>query len=309
MSWDGAALSLALAVPLAWLIDHVFGEPRNAFHPVAWFGRVMRPVGHALRKQSAALAFTGGAIAWLAVVLGVGAGAWLVQDGLVAWRPWLAAPVLASLLKPSFAWRMLDEEVFAVEVALDHGLVAGRQQLSGIVSRDVTGFGADEIRETAIESLAENLNDSVVAPLFWYAVLGLPGAAMYRVANTLDAMWGYHGPWEWAGKWSARADDVLSWLPARFTAVMLMLATGLGAWRRLRSQARLTPSPNSGWPMAAMALCLGVRLGKPGVYVLNDLARSPRAHDVAVARRLAAAVAWLAMLLSALSWFVRAGAG
>lgn len=307
MSVDAAALGLALAVPLAWLVDRKFGEPRNAFHPVAWFGTAMRPIGQWLRDRYALVAWPGGALAWLVAVAAVGAVAWWVQDALAVLPPWVAAPFLALLLKPSFAWRMLHEEVSAVENAFESGLDAARERLSRIVSRDVSGLDAGAIRETAIESLAENLNDSVVAPLFWYAVLGLPGAAIYRVANTLDAMWGYRGPWEWAGKWSARADDVLAWLPARLTAAMLMLAAGIGAWRRLRPQARLTPSPNGGWPMAAMALRLGVRLGKPGVYVLNDLARSPQAHDVAVALRLAAAVAWLAMLLASLSWIVRAG--
>jgi len=304
---SGAALTLAVAAPLAWLIDRAFGEPRNIFHPVAWFGAVMRPVGHALRRRGPAMAWTGGAIAWFVVVLGAGLVAWLVQDQLVALQSWLAAPALAVLLKPSFAWRMLDEEVLAIELALHDGLEEGRRQLSRIVSRDVTGFGAEEIRETAIESLAENLNDSVVAPLFWYAVFGLPGAVVYRAANTLDAMWGYHGTWEWAGKWSARADDVLSWLPARLTGVMLLLGTSRPWRRRLGCEACLTPSPNSGWPMAAMALRLGVRLGKPGVYVLNETAPPPQSSDVGEARRIAGNAAWAAMLLVALSWLVRAG--
>ena len=140
------------------------------------------------------------------------------------------------------------------------------------------------MRESAIESLAENLNDSVVAPIFWFALLGLPGAALYRFANTADAMWGYRGErngrvWEWAGKWAAWADDVLSWLPARITAVLLMVLAYRIEWRGLGQQARLTPSPNSGWPMAAMALCLGVRLGKPGVYTLNAAGRVPVSSD------------------------------
>jgi adenosylcobinamide-phosphate synthase len=154
------------------------------------------------------------------------------------------------------------------------------------VSRDVATLGAAEVRESAIESLAENLNDSVVAPLFWFVLLGLPGAAVYRFANTADAMWGYLGArngrdWTWAGKWAARADDALSWLPARLTALLLHgHFAGRAALSTLRREARRTPSPNSGWPMAAMALGLGVRLGKPGVYALNATAPSPCADDV-----------------------------
>lgn len=143
---------------------------------------------------------------------------------------------------------------------------------------------AAAVRESAIESLAENLSDSVVAPLFWFVLLGLPGAALYRFANTADAMWGYPGMrggryWQWAGKWAARADDSLSWLPARLTALLLWLAARGVRWSALRALARATPSPNGGWPMGAMALALGVRLSKPGVYVLNAAGRAARAED------------------------------
>jgi adenosylcobinamide-phosphate synthase len=164
-----------------------------------------------------------------------------------------------------------------------------------------------QVRESAIESLAENLNDSVVAPLFWFLLFGLPGAAVYRFANTADAMWGYRGErggrdWEWAGKWAARADDMQSWLPARITAVLLALATW--QWPRgLAAQARRTPSPNSGWPMGAMALLLGVRLGKPGVYLLNSAGRAAGGPDVrrcaAIGERAVAALAGGAVLLAA----------
>ena len=114
---------------------------------------------------------------------------------------------------------------------------------------------------------------SDIAPIFWFVLLCLPGAALYRFADTADAMWGYRGVrngqvWECGGKWAARADDGLSWLPARIPAVLLLLVAGrrgeLSAGR-LRSEAAKTPSPNSGWPMAAMALSLGVALCKPGV--------------------------------------------
>ena len=196
-------------------------------------------------------------------------------------HPWLGALVgavlLGLLLKPMLAWAMLKSEVLAVEAALGESLDAGRERLSWLVSRDVTALTETEVLESAIETLAENLNDSVVAPLFWFLILGLPGAALYRFANTADAMWGYPGVykgqnWAWAGKWAARADDVLSWMPARITALALLLVAGvrgLALLLRLPSEAMKTPSPNSGWPMAAMALQLGVALRKPGVYVLN----------------------------------------
>ena len=143
--------------------------------------------------------------------------------------------------------------------------------------------------------MAENLNDSVVAPIFWFVLLGLPGAAVYRFANTADAMWGYRGVyrgkhWEWAGKWAARADDVLSWAPARLTALLLAIAAQGLPLSALHKEAGKTPSPNSGWPMAAMALALNISLGKPGVYSLNPEGRAPEAPDTVLAQGLASKV-------------------
>jgi adenosylcobinamide-phosphate synthase len=304
MGWP-AAFTLALAVPLAWSIDAVFAEPRNAWHPVAWFGTAMRAVGRGVLKLPPALAFIGGGAAWLLSCLGVATLAWSIQHALLQLSPWIAVPLLALSLKPTFAWRMLRVEVESVERAIDQGAQAARDRLSRLVSRDVRELDVDAIRETAIETMAENLNDSLVAPLFWYAVFGLPGAALYRAANTLDAMWGYRGRWEWAGKVCARADDVLSWAPARLTAFLLMPGASLHAWRRLRTDARSTPSPNGGWPMGTMALRLGVRLRKPGVYSLNAEAPSPQGLHVARAGRCAGAAAWTAMAAAMLVWFVR----
>jgi adenosylcobinamide-phosphate synthase len=201
---------------------------------------------------------------------------------------------------------MLTDEVRAVEAALQQGLDAGRRRLAQLCSRDVSQLDTSAVRETAIESLAENLNDSLVAPLFWFAVAGLPGAWAWRAANTLDAMWGYRGRWEWAGKWAARADDALAWLPARLCALLL--------WRpsfapsTLRREARRTPSPNGGWPMAALALRLGVRLGKPGVYLLNPGAPPPDGAALARALRLAERAARTAFVLAALALLARHGA-
>ena len=199
----------------------------------------------------------------------------------------LASLLLGLALKPLLAWRMLRTEVQAVEQALQQSLPAGRERLSWLVSRDVSALSEAGVRESAIESLAENLNDSVVAPLFWFVMLGLPGAALYRFANTADAMWGYRGiyrgqRWEWAGKWAARVDDGLSWLPARLTAALLLLAAGPRGLRlagAVRAEAAKTLSPNSGWPMAAMALVLGVTLRKPQVYRLNPSGREAQALD------------------------------
>ncbi len=298
---SAAALLFALA------IDRCFGEPPARWHPVAWIGRYLGRASQCFAPRidsfprAAAIAFAAGAIAWCVGAAAVALAA-LALEALARRLPWPVAAVLLGIaLKPMLSWRMLQGEVLAVETALAESIDAGRSRLARLVSRDVHALGEVEVRESAIESLAENLNDSVVAPVFWFVLFGLPGAAIYRFANTADAMWGYRGvrdgrDWQWAGKWAARADDVLSWLPARLTALMLLLSFSLPF--RVRAavgattcrEADRTPSPNSGWPMAAMALGLGVRLGKPGVYTLNATGRKAVAADTQHAVRLAARV-------------------
>jgi len=300
---DGAALTPALALALAVGWDRWLGEPRDARHPVAWFGRALRPVGVWLRGLDAASAFLGGVLAWSTCVLLLGGLAWVFEERAHDWPVWVAAPLIAIALKPCFAWRMLRDEVRAVGAALDIGLDAGRERLRRLVSRDVAQLDAATVRESAIETLAENLNDSLIAPLFWFALFGLPGAVVYRVANTLDAMWGYRGAWEWAGKWSARADDLLSWLPARVSAAFLLPKPA--AWHELANEAKSTPSPNGGWPMGAMALRLGVRLSKPGVYTLNPKARSPEASDLERALHIAGRAAWSGIVLAGVACLAR----
>jgi adenosylcobinamide-phosphate synthase len=310
-------LSLAGALWLALLVDRWFGEPAARWHPVVWMGHYLGWMGQRIAPlgmqagQGADIArFVRGALAWGVGAIVIVALAWCLQRWLLSWHALAAIVLLGLLLKPLLAWRMLRDEVQAVETALQTSLDSGRAQLARLVSRDVSTLDAHQVRESAIESLAENLNDSLVAPLFWFALLGLPGAALYRYANTADAMWGYRGlraghDWTWAGKWAARADDVLSWLPARLTALLLALVRGGLSWRALRAQAPRTPSPNSGWPMAAMALALDVRLGKPGVYVLHEAGRAPQVGDTSRAVQLGERVVLLlALLLGAALLFV-----
>lgn len=292
MIWSEADLVVAaLAVLLALAVDRWLGEPPVRLHPVVWIGhylgwagqRIAPAAGIPLPQRDLA-AFARGAIAWCAGAILAITVALALQLGLQRLPAWGQLIALGLLLKPLLAWSMLKSEVLAVEAALSVSLQQGRGRLSWLCSRDTSVLSESQVRETALESLAENLNDSVVAPLFWFALAGLPGAALYRFANTADAMWGYRGErsgrvWEWAGKWAAHADDLLSWLPARLTALLLALAAGGLSLVRLRREARVTPSPNGGWPMGAMALALGVRLGKPGVYTLNATAQPPGPHD------------------------------
>lgn len=294
--WGWPAAAVWICVPLlALAVDWWLGEPRAAWHPVVWMGKALQWWGDRLAPSVPVARdlklFWHSALIWCALAAIVFVVAWVAQYLALMLHVFLAAALMALLLKPLLAWRMLHDEVLAVEVALGQSLPAGRAQLSRLVSRDVSALTAVQVRESAIESLAENLNDSVVAPLFWFALLGLPGAALYRFANTADAMWGYPGMrggryWQWAGKWAARADDVLSWVPARITALLLaVVAKGL-PFSTLARQARKTPSPNSGWPMAAMALALGVRLAKPGVYTLHSNGRRAGPLDTRRAARL-----------------------
>lgn len=300
-----AAAVPAVALLLALAIDRLFGEPPLRWHPVVWMGHYLGWAGRRLPDMRPRRAFVAGVLAWCAGALAVVALAALAESLLRRW--WLGhgagdalavAGVLGVLLKPMLSWRMLRDEVAAVEAALGQGVDAGRRQVARLASRDTTQLSAGEVRETAIETLAENLNDSVIAPLFWFAVAGLPGAVLFRYANTADAMWGYRGRWEWAGKFAARADDVLAWLPARLTARLLLPLRC--RWARLAREARLTPSPNGGWPMAAMALALGVRLRKPGVYALHRHAPEPAPADVTRALQRAGRGLWIAALMLAL---------
>jgi len=323
---DAAMLCLpVVALLVALAIDHFLGEPPVRFHPVVWMGnyltwageqvqslsrQALASTGTAVENEQADLpAFTLGALAWLWGMLLVGAAACAIEQTLLAWLEplrWtsllLAGLLLGMVLKPALAWAMLRTEAQAVEEALsglpDGSLARGRERLRFLVSREVSDLSEVQVRESVIESLAENLNDSVVAPIFWFVLLGLPGALMYRFANTADAMWGYPGMyrgrnWQWAGKWAARADDVLSWIPARITALLLALAAAGVSLKSLYRDAARTPSPNSGWPMAAMALALGCSLSKPQVYVLNAPGREPEAADTGRAIRLAGRALWI----------------
>ena len=316
-------LIFPLALVLALLIDRLFGEPPVRLHPVVWMGNYLAWAGKRVQAvtQPAGLddfkAFWVSALYWCvgaALITGV---TWALQSVIQGLWFGLSVLLLALMLKPLLAWAMLKSEVLAVEAALGQSLQAGRERLSWLVSRDTTQLSASEVRESAIESLAENLSDSVVAPIFWFLLFGLPGAALYRFANTADAMWGYKGVykgqnWEWAGKWAARADDVLNWVPARFTGVLLAVWHRVSL-RRLRAQACQTPSPNSGWPMAAMALALNVRLGKPGVYTLNPAGHAPQAAQlflaIVYASNMLTALVFIVLIATVFIFFLKRAGG
>ncbi len=285
---------------LAALLDAVLCEPPARLHPVVGIGRLLAGLERSWRPGAGA-----GALAWAAgaaVVLALSLLAWW---GVTLVKTPLRVLITGLLLWPAFSLQMLTAEVAAVEAALSHDLDEARARLAHLVSRDTGGLDEAGVRMAALETLAENLSDSLVAPLFYFVLFGLPGAWFYRYANTADAVWGYRTPryrrWGWL---AARADDALNWIPARLTALLLAPRDRAA----LRREAGRTPSPNAGWPMAALALALGVRLEKRGVYVLNPTGREPEPADLrralARVRRTAAAVYALAALLSWGRWGV-----
>jgi adenosylcobinamide-phosphate synthase len=285
------------ALAVALLLDAAFGEPPAALHPVVWIGRFIRLLErHAPRGAPAQLTYGTGMALLVPTTAAALAG---LGERMTAWlgarAGWPACVVEAVLLKPAFAARMLLDAGHAVQVALACGdVAAARRALRALVSRDVTALEPPLLAAAAVESLGENASDALVAPLLWYAVAGLRGAWAYRAINTADAVVGYHGRYEWLGKAAARVDDGANVLPARLTAMLLVLAAALcggdaaGAWRVLRRDSACTASPNAGRPMAALAGALGVRLEKVGQYVLNPPGVLPDAATIAAARRIAA---------------------
>jgi adenosylcobinamide-phosphate synthase len=292
-------------IVLAAIADGLLGEPPARLHPVALMGRYLSWAGRR-RTGRPTTDLLGGTAAWLVGAAASGAAAAALERVARRSPAALGALLRAAGLWPLFSLRLLLEEVARVEGAQSRGPAAARCAVSRVVGRPVAGLPPAAVRSAALESLSENLSDSLVAPLLWSALLGLPGAAVYRFANTADAMWGHHGDLEWWGKPAARLDDLANLVPARATS--LLLAAGPVPLGALRREAARTSSPNAGWPMAALALRLGVRLEKVGHHRLNGSGRPPAAADTGRALRLVAARAGLAVaLLGGLEAAVRRG--
>lgn len=306
---SAAALGLALA------IDLLYGELPSRMHPVVWMGTLIRWGEKVLPSRGVYRQLLGGALLALVVPLGCAA---LTAVALGWLRPWPVAAFVVEVLSLTamFAARGLGEAARQVRQALDaDDLDAARRALSSLCSRDPSLLSGEELVGASIESVAENTSDSFVAPLFYYVLFGLPGAVFYRAVNTLDAMVGYHGRYEYLGKASARLDDALNLIPARLTAVLLLLGgalarkdvrRGLAVWRR---DAASTESPNAGHPMATMAGLLGVRLEKTGHYRLGDALEGLAPHQIDVAWRIVqlAGGAWFLLVLSALAAAAHSG--
>jgi len=297
---------MAGAASIALIADLLLGEPPARIHPTVWMGRWLA-AGRARRRARTPLAaliegslvLAGGVAATAALALTAGE--------LLRRAPGPARPGLTgAALKPALSLRALVAAATSVQRALERERIGAARRILAwhLVSRDTRGLSASDVAGAAIESVAENLSDGLIAPLLAFRVGGLSAAYIYRMLNTADAMLGYRDPdLEWFGKSAARIDDVANLLPARATALLICCCahTGRGSPRRAvraaLADAGRTASPNAGWPMAAMAGALGVNLVKRGHYSLNPRGRAPVAADIARSCRIAIAAALLAVAL------------
>ena len=287
--------------------DLSLGEPPSSMHPTVGMGRLVS-AGRSRRTSTAprkSLIEGAATVAVGAIATAVTA---TVVQRLISRAPKpIRAIAEGAALKPALAVRDLLRAAQSVETALERGRLNRARDLLAwhLVSRDTSDLSASGVAAAAIESVAENFNDGLVAPLFWYRTGGLPAAYVFRFVNTADAMIGYRSAdLEWFGKTAARLDDLLAFAPARIAAILIAVAaattgdSGGHAILRALLDAENTASPNAGWPMAAMAGALGVRLEKVDHYVLNKPARLPRAADIRRARRIVMTASMFATLFA-----------
>jgi adenosylcobinamide-phosphate synthase len=248
----------------AVVLDRIFGDPRR-WHPLAGFGRIAAWIE--MRMNTAArprLQRLAGICAVLLLLV-----PFVAASAAVSAIPVWGWAIQTLLLYFTLGATSLAQHARAVKTALDaNDLPAARIKVGMIVSRDTDTMQSDDIAKATIESVLENGNDAVFGTMFWFIVFGAPGAIAYRLANTLDAMWGYHTPRYFYFGWAAaRLDDVLNWIPARLTAFTYsVLGHTRAAWHCWRSQGRRWYSPNAGPVMASGAGALGIVLGGPAIY-------------------------------------------
>lgn len=251
-----------MTVLLAMVLDALFGEPKWMWdripHPAVVIGRLInwadRQFNHGAMRR------TKGAVLLVALVAG-GATLGAVIEGVLGG---FGVVLVGAVL---LAQRSLADHVKDVADALRISVEDGRMMVARIVGRDTAEMGEADVARAAIESAAENISDGVIAPLFWFLVAGLPGLIVYKAVNTADSMVGYRTPRHEEFGWAAaRFDDLLNLIPARLTAVLILIVTGQGRWAEIARDARRHRSPNAGWPEAAFARGLDVALAGPRRY-------------------------------------------
>jgi adenosylcobinamide-phosphate synthase len=289
----------------ALAVDLLAGEPPPALHPVVWIGKATRALVRLVPRSSRWTELIGGGCIALLIPAGFALAAGEILAAAAPWR-WVQFVAGVWLLKSTFALGALREAIYAVRDALSRNeLAEARHALRSLCSRDSEQLDAQAVVAAAIESAAENASDSLIAPLFYYVLLGVPGAVFYRAVNTLDAIIGYRGAYEYRGKAAARLDDLCNLLPARLTAWLLLLGGRIAGgdwrdgWRMARRDHGRTESPNAGWPMAAMAGLLGVRLEKAGHYALGDAREELTVSKIDEAWRMVAVTSFIACGMTA----------
>ncbi len=295
-------LEILLILFLAIVIDLALAEPPNFVHSVAWMGSVTSFLARAGDNRRPLVQFLWG-VAMSLVTIGLFTAAVYFMLFYLKSLGSIAYVVLAALLlKLTFSLRGLRQVALGIKkLLLEEKLDEARFELRSLVSRDTRDLPKPLLVSATVESVAENTCDSFVAPLFYFLLLGVPGAIAYRVVNTLDAMVGYHGKYEYLGKFASRLDDVLNFVPARLTALLLVLAAflsrrdGRRSWQVVLSDHAKTESPNAGWSMATVAGALDVQLEKVGHYKLGsgNVLLVPETIDASLELMQIAVLAWL----------------
>lgn len=252
-----------LTLLIGWVIDNIIGDPARMPHPVVYFGKCISFGEHLLNKGRHRI-LKGGAMAVIFIL-----ATFFITDYVIkVCNPILANILSALLIFYCLAGTTLIREVRMVFEALDKSIEDGRRQVGRIVGRDTSRLSEQEIRKAALETLAENLSDGVVAPLFWLMILGVPGMIAYKMVNTLDSMIGYRTRrYLYFGKVAARIDDVANYIPARMTALLMILASGkLRLIPFVMKYGKRHASPNSGYPESALAGILDCQFGGTHIY-------------------------------------------
>ena len=269
-------MEIILILALAIALDLALGDPPNAIHPVAWMGKAISFLERGGNKHRPVVQLLYGVAMVLFTMALFAIPAYFIVFYLENLNQIAYIVTAAVLLKCTFSLRGLRRAALVVKKLLvEDKLDKARFELRSLVSRNTKDLPKPLLVSATVESVAEGACDSFVAPLFYFLLFGVPGAVGYRVVNTMDAMIGYHGRYEYLGKFASRLDDILNFIPARLTALLLvftafvMKRNGHNSWQTALREHTRTESPNAGWPIAAVAGALNIQLAKVGHYRLG----------------------------------------